>query len=278
MRARTIVIVDDHDMLRLGLRDYLASLPGFEMVGEARTAREAFRIIEALRPDVVVMDIAMPGLDGIVATREILRRVPQIRVLIFSAHGHIHDVKDAVDAGALAYALKSDQPEELTRALESVSRGLPYLSPSLSVGLAEIASAPSSLDVLRPLSKREREIFRLAADCRTSPEIAHHLCLARKTVDTHLNRINRKLQLRDRAELVRLAASVGLVHSLRRRDPHPAHRNGVAPTCDNEPARVARVESTGIRERVAVTGAHRAKEVGWTPARGDDERRQSVER
>jgi DNA-binding CsgD family transcriptional regulator len=214
---------------------------------------------------------------GIVAPREILRRVLQIHIRIQRTRT---DPRREGRHGRGRPCIRAEK-----RSATGVDAGSRKRLSSGSISLAviacrtrEIASAPSSLDVLGPLSKREREIFRLAADCRTSAEIANHLCLARKTVDTHLNRINRKLQLQYRAELVRLAASVGLVHSLRRRDPHPAHRNAVAPICDNEPAHMAGVDSTGMPDRVAVTGAHRAKEVGWPPARGDDVRRRSVER
>jgi DNA-binding NarL/FixJ family response regulator len=127
-------------------------------------------------------------------------------------------------AGALGYALKAEPPETLLDALERVASGSRYIAPALAASRALSNQAPPANDVLAVLSGREREIFRLAADCRTSPEIARALCLARKTVDTHLNRINRKLGFRDRAELVRFAASIGLVHSLRR--PSQVHGDG----------------------------------------------------
>src|SRR5262249_38892257 len=131
-----------------------------------------------------------------------------------SAHMQLQDVRDALDAGAAGYVLKADRPETLMRALEEGSRGRPYLAPPIASALAG-ATARAMGSVLDVLSAREREIFRLFAECLTAAEIARDLCLARKTVDTHLNRINRKLRLRHRAELVRLAVSVGLVHSLR---------------------------------------------------------------
>jgi DNA-binding NarL/FixJ family response regulator len=210
-----IVLVDDHTLFRMGVRHVLTNTPGHEVVGEASTARSAFRIVDALGPDVVLMDIAMPGMDGVVATREILRRAPHIRVLVLSAHEQMQDVKDALDAGALGYALKGDPPETLEKALASVASRVRYLSPRLRARVLSVERERPSADDLGVLSEREREIFRLAADCRTSPEIARQLCIARKTVDTHINRINHKLHLRDRAELVRLAARVGLVHAIR---------------------------------------------------------------
>jgi NarL family two-component system response regulator LiaR len=220
-----IVVVDDHDLLRAGVRDFLASLPDYRLVGEAPSARIGLQIVESEKPHIVLMDIAMPGMDGIVATREIHRRVPTARVIMLTAHLQLHDVRDAFNAGVVGYVLKSDPPETLKQALENASRGASFVSPSVAASLASADARRSSDDVLDVLSEREREIFRLAADCRTSPEIARALCLARKTVDTHLNRINRKLGLRDRAELVRLAAGIGLVHSIRTRSPVPS--NGV---------------------------------------------------
>jgi DNA-binding NarL/FixJ family response regulator len=224
-----IVVVDDHDLLRVGLRDLLARSPGCEVVGDARTARAAFQVIASAKPDVVLMDIALPGMDGVVATREILRRTPDIRVVILSAHDQPQDVIDAIDAGALAYTLKTDPPDILMQALQHAVRGVRYLTPSLEAIVASPQTTPRIGGLLDALSEREREVFRLAADCMTSPEIARELCLARKTVDTHLNRINRKLSLRDRAALVRLAAELGLVHSVRRREPGSPPETSVAP-------------------------------------------------
>src|SRR6266508_2167557 len=101
MQIVNVIVVDDHDLFRAGVRDFLESMPEYRLVGEARTARDGFRSIEAKKPDVVLMDIAMPGMDGIVATREILRRVPAARIVVLSAHKQIHDVMDAFNAGAV---------------------------------------------------------------------------------------------------------------------------------------------------------------------------------
>jgi len=211
-----IVLVDDHTLFRVGVRHVLATPPGFEVIGEASTARGAFRIIDATVPDLVLMDIALPGMDGVLATREIGRRAPRARVLIVSAHDQVNDVLDALDAGAAGYALKSDGPETLVEAIQTVSKGHRYVAPTLAPRLAAFeARRRNANDVLGILSPREREVFRLASECVIARDMARELCIARKTVDSHLNRINRKLGLRNMAELVRLAANLGMLHSAR---------------------------------------------------------------
>ena len=211
-----VVLVEDHALFRMGVRELLARVPGVDVVGEASTARTAFEVITAAQPDVVLMDVALPGMDGVVATREIRRRSPRVRVLILSAHGQARDVLDALDAGAAGYALKSDGPDALVLALGQVARGERYFSPEVAEHLtANQGPWRRAADVLAVLSEREREVFRLAADCRIARDIASELCIARKTVDTHLNRINRKLKLRNLAELVRLGMDLGLAHSAR---------------------------------------------------------------
>jgi DNA-binding NarL/FixJ family response regulator len=227
MTSVKILLVEDHEIVRLGLRDFLALSPGYEVVGEARTGRDALKAVESAKPNVVIMDVVLPDMDGVVATRELLRRRPQTRVVMLSAFDDGQDVTDAMNAGALAYVLKGDPPEMLMKALLEIVHGRRYLPPELARRFQQaLATVPPLGDILDVLSEREREIFRLAADCRTAAEIAGHLCLARKTVDTHLNRVNRKLGLRDRAELVRLAAGLGLVHTMRR-PPVAAPRDGV---------------------------------------------------
>jgi two-component system, NarL family, response regulator LiaR len=216
-----IVLIDDHDLIREGVRDFLAALPEYEVVGEARTARAGFHIIQAVEPDIVLMDLALPGMDGVVATREILRRSPRTHVVVLSAHEQLRDVMDAMDAGAVAYVLKADPLDTLIEALDHAAHGFPYLAPTLAARLSASDPSRGTDGILDVLSEREREIFRLAADCSTPPEIARELCIARKTVDTHLDRINRKLGLHARAELVRLAVDIGLVHSIRSAIPAP---------------------------------------------------------
>src|SRR6185437_8744206 len=131
-----IVLVDDHSLFRVGVRHVMATPPGFEVIGEAGTARGAFRLIDTMVPDLVLMDIALPGMDGVLATREIGRRAPKARVLVVSAHDQVNDVLDALEAGAAGYALKSDGPETLIEAIRVVNRGQRYVAAALAPRLA----------------------------------------------------------------------------------------------------------------------------------------------
>jgi DNA-binding NarL/FixJ family response regulator len=211
-----VAVVDDHVLFRVGVRQTLASSARYELVGEASSAREAFKMVDAATPDILLMDIGLPGMDGVVATREIRRRSPQTRILIITAYAEINNVLDALDAGAAGFALKTDGPEALLDALARIQRGERYLAPGVADRLRAVEARRRHVtDVLSVLSQREREIFRLAVKCLKAREIAQELCIARKTVDTHLNRINRKLALRNQAELVRLGANLGMVDTVR---------------------------------------------------------------
>ena len=212
-----LVLVDDHVLFRVGASLALGSTPGFEIVGEASTARRALQLVESAKPDIVLMDIVLPGMDGVLATREIRRRAPETRVLIVTALEQLSDVFDAFEAGASGYALKSDGPDTLVGAIETVSRGERYVAPRLVEPLAALEAQRGNIhDVLSVLSEREREIFRMAARwCMQPKDIARELCIARKTVDTHLYRINQKLGVRNLPELVRLAANLGMLPTAR---------------------------------------------------------------
>jgi DNA-binding NarL/FixJ family response regulator len=168
-----VVLVDDHEVLRSGVRGFLDSLPGYEIVGEASAAHTALPMIEWTKPDVVLMDIALPGMDGIVATREILWRVPTTRVIVLSARERIEDVRDAIQAGAIGYVLKGDPPDTLADALEHATRGLLYVPPGLARGLP-------------------RGDVRLAVDIPAPTEIARKLCVARRTVQPRRDRFKRR--------------------------------------------------------------------------------------
>jgi DNA-binding NarL/FixJ family response regulator len=169
-----VVLVDDHEVLRSGVRGFVDSLPGYEIVGEASAAHTALQMIESTKPDVVLMDIALPGMDGILATREILWRVPTTRVIVLSACQRIEDVRNAIEAGAIGYVLKADPPDTLADALEHATRGLLYVPPGLARGLP-------------------RDEVRLAVNQPAVPEIARKLCAARKAVKPRSNRVKRRV-------------------------------------------------------------------------------------
>src|SRR5262245_16916157 len=206
-----IVLVDDHELVRAGVRDFLASFPEHEVIGEASTAPDALRLVETAKPDLVLMDLIMPGMDGVVATREILRRAPRARVVILSAHAQIQDVMQALAAGAAGYVYKSEDPTTLIEAIDHATRGERYIASPLAERLASQWGVQPPTNVLAVLTNREREVFYRLADGQRARDIASDLRLGRKTIDSHLNRINRKLGLRNHAELVRLAVSLGVV-------------------------------------------------------------------
>jgi RNA polymerase sigma factor (sigma-70 family) len=211
-----LVLVDDHKIFRMGIADLLAGTP-WRIVGEAGRARDAFALLDSQQPDLVLLDLALPGMDGVVATREMRRRAPRTRILIFTVHDQMRDVVDALRAGASGYALKTEDAPALLEALATVMRGERYLAPAIAARLAQAQSSDGASDLLAPLSEREREVFRLAAECLSTREIASELCISRKTVDTHLYRTYQKLGLRTLAELVSLAARLGMIHSGRPR-------------------------------------------------------------
>lgn len=210
-----VFIVDDHAVFRLGLKQILRDASGFEIVGEASTAREAFPLVEQSFPDVVVLDLALPGMDGLSAARELRRRVPDSNILVLSLHESVDDVSEALEAGVRGYAFKSEPIEALVAAIRRVGQGGRYVPARIGRLLERPLETPDGLGVLRLLSEREREVFRLASEAMTNVEIARELCISRKTVETHRYRIQKKLGLRNGAELFRFAALHGLLRGAR---------------------------------------------------------------
>lgn len=213
-----ILIVDDHQMMREGLRSILESDDDLEVVGEASSGRESLALLPDLRPDVVLMDVAMRDLNGIDATREIRSRWPGTRVVALSSHGDRRYVTSILDAGADAYVLKSGAYDELRRAIRAVRDGKRYLSAdvagivvdaSLTSG-AMHANAPGSASPFQVLAPRERQVLQMIAEGRTSAEIGERLSLSPHTVDTHRRNLMRKLNLHNIADLTRYAIREGL--------------------------------------------------------------------
>jgi DNA-binding CsgD family transcriptional regulator len=176
-------------------------------------------------------------------------------VLIVSAHDQVNDVLDALSAGAAGYALKCDSPEALVEGIAMVARGERYIAPALAARLATFESRRRpAADVLDVLSAREREVFRLAAECVPARDMARELCIARKTVDTHLNRINRKLGLRNIAELVRLAANLGMLHSGRTPSPLVSLNSSLDGNAAPSPAQSGERGFAGEQQGLTVPG------------------------
>jgi two-component system response regulator NreC len=217
-RVMKVLIVDDQPLYRMGICDALAASGEFQITGSVSTAAAALALLEQDTPDVVLMDISLPEMDGIAATREINRRSPRPRVLIMSAHEETLDVLDALDAGATGYIGKAEGADGLVQALRATARGERYLGGVLAARVGQHRGARVDVaDILSVLSPRERDVFHLAADCLTTREIATKLAISTKTVETHLQRVHQKLGVRSAAELVRLGANLRL-RSRRRSD------------------------------------------------------------
>jgi DNA-binding NarL/FixJ family response regulator len=214
-RKIRILIADDHPVLRRGLRALIEEEPDMEVVGEAGNGLEAVQLAERLRPDVVIMDISMPELDGLEATRRIRERSPSTYILILTVHAQERYLFPVLKAGASGYVRKTAADEELIEAIRVVARGDVFLYPSatrmlLDDYLAQVRAGREQ-DSYESLSEREREILRLLAEGHTNAEIAQKLNLSVKTVETYRTRIMEKLHLRTRAELVRYALRKGLI-------------------------------------------------------------------
>jgi two-component system response regulator NreC len=205
-----ILLADDHPVVRQGFRLILSAHSDMEIVGEAGDGRQAVEMAERLKPDIVVMDVAMPGLNGIEATRRLLELVPHTRVLALSMHKDSVYVREILRAGAKGYLLKDSIDHDLLAAVRSVGRGEAYLSPAISDGVLDDYRRHVS-DPLDLLTSREREVLQMIAEGKTNKDIAALLNLSVYTVDAHRGRIMEKLNLHSTSELVRFAMRKGLV-------------------------------------------------------------------
>ena len=205
-----ILLVDDHAVVRQGFRMILAAEPDMEIVGEAANGRDAVGLAEKLRPDVVVMDVAMPELNGIEATRRLAESSPRTRVLALSMHKDSVYVREILRAGARGYLLKDAFDRDLVAAVRAVAGGEGYLSPAVSEAVLTDYRKHVS-DPLDLLTSREREVLQMLAEGKTNKEIATVLELSVYTVDAHRGRIMEKLNLHSIGELVRFAVRSGLV-------------------------------------------------------------------
>jgi DNA-binding NarL/FixJ family response regulator len=213
-----VLVVDDDDLMRAGLRAVLSSDETIEVVGEATTGRHAIERVRALRPQVVLMDVRMPDLDGIAATREVLASTPEVKVVILTTFEQDDYVFGAINAGASGFLLKRTRPEELITAVHTVAAGDSLLSPSVTrTVLDRVAKqrvSPSDTDRrLQELTPREREVLELITRGSSNSEIAEALVIEESTVKTHVKRVLMKLGLRDRIHAVIFGYESGLAQA-----------------------------------------------------------------
>ena len=205
----SVLIVDDHPVVRDGLRGMFSADPRFEVLGEAGDGAEAIAAGEELRPDVILMDLRMPGTDGVTAIKELAERGVPARVLVLTTYDTDSDVLLAIEAGATGYLLKDTPREELFRAVEAAAQGQAMLSPAVATRLMGQMRRPAS----EPLSQRELEVLELIARGSTNREAAKQLFISESTVKTHLMHVYAKLGVNDRAAAVATAFSRGYLTS-----------------------------------------------------------------
>ena len=212
---KRIVIAEDHTILREGLRMLLSCKADFEVVGEARDGLEAIRTVDSLKPDLILLDLSMPRMNGIEAIEDIRKLSPSTKILVLTVHKTEEHILTALKAGADGYILKEATHTELMLAVDNVLSGMSYLSPGISEKVIEGylegrkgARPSASLDILTP---REREILKMIAEGFTNKDIAGYLCLSAKTVETHRTNLMKKLRLHNARSLTEFAIEKGLI-------------------------------------------------------------------
>ena len=215
MNAIRVLVADDHTIIRSGLRLLLERQPGFEVIGEAVDGRQTVELAESLRPDVVVLDIAMPNLNGIEAAKQLAAKLPKVSVIVLSMHADESYVLRALKAGARGYLLKDSAESDIINAIRAVSQGKAYFSPEISrmlmddyVRNLQQRGVDDSYDLL---TAREREILQLLAEGRTNKEISALLNLSPHTIETHRGNILQKLNLHSLPELILYAVRKGVI-------------------------------------------------------------------
>jgi DNA-binding NarL/FixJ family response regulator len=210
-----ILVADDHQVVRTGLRALLESKAGWQVCAEAANGREAVEKASAYRPDVAVLDIGMPLLNGVEATRQIRKVSPETEVLILTMHDSEQMIQGVLDAGARGYILKEDADRNLLAAVEAVRKHRPYLSSRVSAAVSSLAlsDAPQGERPARPLTPREREIVQLLAEGKSNKEIASYLHISVKTAETHRANIMLKLNFHSVTELVRYAVKNRIIQA-----------------------------------------------------------------
>jgi DNA-binding NarL/FixJ family response regulator len=212
MAETTLLIVDDHAMVRGGLRLLLADIPGITVLGEAGNGRTALELVASLEPDIVLLDVVMPGLDGIEVARRIAQSHPRCAVLVLSAYAAEDNVRDALSAGVRGYIVKSGSPRELELAIRAILRGEWYLSPGISKQVIRgvVDGNAERPDALERLTSRQREVLQLVAEGKSTKEIALICNSSVKTIEAHRAALMQRLGIADLASLVRFAVRRGV--------------------------------------------------------------------
>ena len=208
-----LLIVDNHTLFRQGLVSLLQSEPGMQVIGEAGSGEDALRLVPQLQPDVVLMDVKMPGIGGVEATRRLVEAKPETRILMLTVSEEEESLIAAIQAGARGYILKNADAEELLDAIQRVNAGDATLSPAMTLRLFQTlrsGGAPIPVSDL-PLTTRERDVFHLLAEGASNREIAETLTITENTVKTHVRNILEKLELRNRGEVAAFARRIGSV-------------------------------------------------------------------
>jgi DNA-binding NarL/FixJ family response regulator len=205
-----IVVVDDHLMLIQGIKKLLEGRSGLQVVGEAYDGREGVELVKRLMPDIAIVDITMPGLNGLDATRAIAKVSPRTKTILLTMHKENPYVTEALDAGVHAYVIKSQTAGDLLRAIDEVAANRVYLSPSIASVVVNAYRHKDGVDTV-PLTLREREVLQLIAEGQRTKQIATRLGISVKTAESHRTRIMKKLDVHDTASLVRYAIRRGLI-------------------------------------------------------------------
>jgi len=215
MSKCTVLLADDHNIVRKGMRMMLELEKDLVVVGEAKNGREAVQLAEALEPDVILMDIAMPVLNGLEATRQLLKVFPRARVIALSAHNDDAYVINAIQSGAMGYLLKQDSMQNVCRAIRDVMNGHRYFSHSVDVRLRKLRAAAvlTKAPLGIKLTSREMEVLQLVAEGEANKQIAAELAISIKTVEKHRTSLMKKLNIHDTAGLTRFAIAQGIIES-----------------------------------------------------------------
>lgn len=205
-----IIVVDDHLMLIQGIKKLLEGRSGLQVVGEAYDGREGVELVKRLKPDIAIVDITMPGLNGLDATRAIAKHSPRTKTILLTMHKENPYVTEALDAGVHAYVIKSQTAGDLLRAIDEVAANRVYLSPSIASVVVNAYRHKDGVETV-PLTLREREVLQLIAEGQKTKQIAARLGISVKTAESHRTRIMKKLDVHDTANLVRYAIRRGLI-------------------------------------------------------------------